>query len=816
MTATSDPTILVVFGATGDLMTRKIVPSLAYLYMRGRLPEQVRVIGFSRRDWSDQDFRGHVAGILDVYDGAKPEGTHRDRFLALFAYQEGTFEDDQAYKQVADRVGEIDAEWGVCGNKLFYLAVPPEFYRDIFERLAASGLTKACSAAEGWTRVLVEKPFGKDVSTARALDELLGTLFREEQIYRIDHYLAKEMLQGILNFRFSNNLFETSWDTRAIERIDISILESLGVESRGAFYDGVGALRDVGQNHLLQMLALVTMDQPVSLGPAAVRSRRAEAVAGLRRLTPEQVRAQTYRAQFLGYPDTPGVAEDSSTETYFKLRMTLADERWRGVPVTLESGKRMGQARKEIVVTFRHPHPCLCADGEHRQNQVIFTLEPTESIKIVFWAKRPGLDTELEERRFDFFLYEKEETAQYVEEYAKLLLDAIVGDQTLFVSTDEVRSMWEFIDAVTTEWAEDMVPLETYPPDTRSAAERAEEVLRAHEEAAVLEVADGGAAADAAMREIGFVGLGKMGAGLARSLLGQGWRVVGYNRTPAVAEALEPDGLAVARSLEELVGALEPPRVVWVMVPAGDPVERVLFGEDGEGGVSGLLSEGDVVIDGGNSFYRDTAGRSTRLADKGIELLDAGTSGGPEGARDGACLMVGGRREAFDRLEPLWNALAVEGGYQFFEGSGAGHFVKMVHNGIEYGMMQAIAEGFDIMRLSELDLDLARIADVYDHGSVIESRLIEWLGEVFAQLGQQLEGVSGSVGHTGEAAWTVRVAEELGAEVRVIRGALEFREESESDPSYAGRILTALRDRFGGHGLGRTKAEAQTSTEPDS
>ena len=785
MTEDRTPTILTVFGATGDLMARKIVPALFHLAHNGVLPEQFAAVGFSRRDWSDDELRSRVRDMLEEgYPDSPAEEV--DRFVERFTYSRGTFEDPDGYRALADHLGSIDDEWGVCANKLFYLAVPPEHYRTIFERLAESGLTEPCNDMSGWTRVLVEKPFGKDERTSQELDELLGSLFREEQIYRIDHYLAKEMLQGIMNFRFTNNLFETAWNRDAIASIDISLLESIGVEQRGRFYDGIGALRDVGQNHLLQMLALVAMDQPAARGPAAIRQARGEFLDALRPMRPEEVAHTSFRAQHEGYRDIEGVAPDSTTETYFRLRFELTGRRWSGVPVTMQAGKRLGDPLKEVVVTFRHPAVCMCDDGHHVRNKVVFRLEPTESITISFWAKKPGFETELEERTLDFFLYEKAEKIQYVEEYAKLLLDAIDGDQTLFVSTDEVAAMWRFIDPIFRAWHDDVVPLETYEPDSADVVERATEVV----------------ARPASRGQVGVVGLGKMGAGLALNLHDHGWDVVGYNRSPEKVRDLEPEGVTGTYSFEEFVAALAPPRVVWLMLTAGKPVDAALFGEGGaDGGLIGLLEPGDLVVDGGNSRYTEAAQRAERLAERGIRFIDCGTSGGPAGARHGACLMIGGRGEDFVETEALFADVALPGGYRFFEGHGAGHFVKMVHNGIEYGMMQAIAEGFQIMRESEFELDLTKVADVYQHGSVIESRLVGWLAEAFDLWGVDLDGVSGMVGHTGEGAWTVEYAEERGLEARVISGALEFRKESERDPSYAGQLLSAMRNRFGGHSV---------------
>ena len=458
------PTVLVVFGATGDLMERKISPALYHLHEKARLPERFRLVAFARRDIPDDQFREMVCGSVRRHHATPADEDDVHAFVRSFTYSRGQFDDLEAYGRLLDELNAIDDEWEVCSNKLFYLAVPPHLYRTILENLAASGLTATCGEAGGggWTRVIVEKPFGKDAATARELDELLGTLFEEHQIYRIDHYLAKEMLQGIMSFRFSNNLLEPSWDNRAIERIEIDLLETLDASTRGAFYDGIGALRDVGQNHLLQMLALITMAQPASMDADSIRAQRVAALRALTPMKPEEVRRATFRAQYDGYRQHEGVAPDSTTETFFKVVTHLDSPDWRGVPVIMQGGKGLGAVRKEVVVSFKHPTPCLCDGVDHVENRVVFRMEPVESINIAFWTKKPGFDSLLEERDFNFFLYEREEKTQYVEEYAKLLLDAVDGDQTLFVSTREVRAMWEFIDPIVEGWAEGLVSLEKY------------------------------------------------------------------------------------------------------------------------------------------------------------------------------------------------------------------------------------------------------------------------------------------------------------------------------------------------------------------
>ncbi len=777
------PSILVVFGPTGDLMARKVVPSLFYLRGQGELPPKLRVVGFGRREWGDEELRAHVRGIL-AERAAEADPQDVEDFLQLFEYQRGEFDEHEAYRRTLEHIAGIQDEWGVCANKLFYLAVPPENYEVIFRNLASSGLTIECSDATGWTRVLVEKPFGDDLETAKQLDGLLGSLFREEQIYRIDHYLAKEMLQAILNFRFTNNLLEREWDRESIESIDITLLESLDANKRGAFYDKVGALRDVGQNHLLQMLALVTMDRPASIAADDIRDARAALIESLLPMSARDVASSTFRAQYSGFREAVGVRPDSGTETYFQLRTHMAGARWSGVRVSMESGKSMGEACKRIVVTLRAPKQCLCPEEARYTNRIVFTLEPADQIEIVFFAKKPGVEDEIEERRFSFFLYEKSVKAQYVEEYAKLMHDAFEGDQTLFVSTREVEAGWAFIDPICSVWAAGAVPLERY--EAGSA-----DIVRAADDALSRRVTRG---------EVGVCGLGKMGAGLALNLIDNNWRVVGWNRHHEGADALAPHGLEPASTLRELVAALTPPRTVWLMVPSGAPIDEVLFAQGT--GLAHFLAPGDTVIDGGNSHFRDDGTRAERLGALGIHFLDCGTSGGPAGARHGACLMIGGSRETFEAAEPIFADVALPGGYRFFPGHGAGHFVKMLHNGIEYGMMQAIAEGFEVLHASPFELDLEDVTDVYQHGSVVESRLVGWLGEAYSELGDDLEGVSGVVGHTGEGEWTVQTARDLEVDVPAIADSLQFRIDSEKHPSYAGQVLTALRNAFGGHGLG--------------
>ncbi len=793
------PTILIVLGATGDLMKKKIMPSVYHLYANHRVPERFRVVGMARRPLTDKDFQ---AQVLTELERRLPglDSQLAEKVTALFGYHQGEFHDTTAFESLKKQLEKIDLEWGICSNKIFYLSVPPAQFGTIFENMAKSRLNLPCGGKLGWTRVLIEKPFGEDAASAKKLFAQLGKYFKEEQLYLIDHYLAKEIVQAILPFRFSNNLFEKSWDKTTISKIEIRLHETIGVEERGSFYDPVGTFRDVGQNHLLQMLAAITMDPPPkNLAACALRRQRAEIMSSLKPWTLADIKKKTFRAQHEGYRSIKGVAPKSDTETYFKLETGLTHPDWNGVQIILEAGKRCPAPKKDVIVTFRHPPIGIpCSPDLHIHNQVVFTIEPEDKITIHFWTKKPGFEKKLEERTFNFFLYEHTQKIQYVEEYSELIFSCLTGDQTMFVSEKEIMAQWKFTDPVIQAWKKNAVPLVSYAPGSGTMIEAAS--LIGKEETC-----------EKTNKAIAIVGLGKMGANMARRLMDQGWNVTGYNLTPEPTTALAKEGVTPAYSIQEAVEKLPARKIVWLMVPAGKPVDEVIFGKEG---LLHYLKKGDVLIDGGNSFYKDTIVRAKKLKKHGLKFLDAGTSGGPGGARRGACLMIGGKRADFESLEELFRDFAMPDAYQFFEGHGAGHFVKMVHNGIEYGMMQSIAEGFAVLKKSKFKLDLTRVADIYNRGSVIESRLIGWLKEALEVHGPDLKAISGSVQHSGEGLWTVKSAREMGLAAKVLRDSVLFRIHSQKNPDYTGQIVSALRGQFGGHPV--LKALSKTIRKPPS
>ncbi|MEI6057882.1 MAG: glucose-6-phosphate dehydrogenase [bacterium] len=463
----TSPTIFVIIGITGDLAQRKLLPALLSLYVKKLLPQKFAVVGFSRRHFSREEFRMHIRENMHVRPGQYREEEIK-HFLDHMSYEQGFFDNESSYHLLAQRLATIDEGFHQCSNKLFHLAVSPSFYEIILDHLAKSGLTVPCDDNLGWTRVLVEKPFGNDVETAEKLDAKLAKLFKEEQIFRIDHYLAKEALQNILSFRFANTLFEPLWNRVNIDKVHIKLLEKADVEGRGTFYDSVGALKDVGQNHLLQMLALVAMEKPRVLDASGIRKERAKILAALRPITKKTVNKLALRAQYEGYSKEPGVKAGSQTETYFRLEAQINNSRWKNVPFFLESGKAMAESRCEINVYFKSTHhktrfsmlgggtaPVTTTVGNSvldRQNVLTFKIQPDEGIKIRFWVKKPGFTMDVEPKMLKFKYLEAGSADPLPDAYEHVLYDAILGDQTLFTSTPEVLAAWKFITPIVAAW----------------------------------------------------------------------------------------------------------------------------------------------------------------------------------------------------------------------------------------------------------------------------------------------------------------------------------------------------------------------------
>jgi glucose-6-phosphate 1-dehydrogenase len=448
-------TIFVIFGASGDLAERKLLPALFDLFRKDLLPEDFFVYGVSRHEYTDKSFRKFTHEAIKRKQSSRTSKGIAD-FLNRFFYISGNFEDPETYMRVAEALIAQDKQLGVCSNKAFYLAVPPSRYEIIFENLAYSGLSIPCVgprekvglsaevlAKAGWTRILVEKPFGRDLETAQKLDAKLGLLFKEHQIFRIDHYLAKETVQNILTFRFSNVLFQPVWNKNFIERVEITLWEAGGIGHRASFYEDVGALRDVGQNHILQLLALTAMDDPGIIEADAIRKERLKILQALHCMEPKEVLLRTVRGQYESYTKEHHSLSASQTETFFRLTAFLKTERWEGVPFILESGKKMEETKTEVKIFFK--------PAKH-SNILTLRIQPDEGISVVFWAKKPGFSQELEPRRLSFLYKDTIEALELPDAYERVLYDCIRGDQTLFTSTNEVAASWKFITPILEHW----------------------------------------------------------------------------------------------------------------------------------------------------------------------------------------------------------------------------------------------------------------------------------------------------------------------------------------------------------------------------
>lgn len=434
------PTTFVIFGGTGDLAKTKLLPALLDLYVADVLPDRFRIVGVARKTMSDEKYRATMLEHIQATDNEHDLDTIQE-FCTHIVYQAGDFATDSTYHDVARCVTDFDKELGQCTNKLYYLAVPPELYAEIFRHVDQSSLMELCDEEGSWSRLLVEKPFGKDLETAEILERDLCNRFKEEQIYRIDHYLAKNAIENIISIRFANTVFADSWSVSDIESITIRLLETKDTSTRGSFYDGVGALRDVGQNHMLQILALLTMPPVPVDDVGAMRSARAQMLEAL------QPPTQVVRAQYQGYLDVEGVNPASTTETYFALTTTLDDAKWAGVPLKMEAGKAMNTAVSEAVVTFKPSPECRCnaeAKPHYHKNVLTITFAPQQTIAFKLWVKKPGFHYELVSQLLEL-VHEPGDDAYSPEAYERVLYDCIRGNQMRFVSGREVMAAWEFI-----------------------------------------------------------------------------------------------------------------------------------------------------------------------------------------------------------------------------------------------------------------------------------------------------------------------------------------------------------------------------------
>jgi glucose-6-phosphate 1-dehydrogenase len=463
-------TTLTIFGVTGDLAHRKLLPALYNLAHEGALPERFNLVGVSRRDMPDADFREMAKGAIQKFSRREPDPTVLDGLLGRMHYVGCSFDDVPGYARISEVLDRLDEDGGKL-NRAYYLSTAPEYFPVIVKALREAELNYDSDVD---VRCVIEKPFGVDLDSARELQQVVEHVFREQQVYRIDHYLGKETVQNVMAFRFANFMFEPVWNRNYIDHIQITAAEDIGIGTRAGYYDQSGALRDLVQNHMLQLLTLVCMEPPATFEADKVRDEKVKVLHAITPPTPEEVRRDTVRAQYtagveggeeaVGYLEEDGVPSDSRTETYAALRLEVHNWRWAGVPIFLRTGKHLTRKVTEIAVQLKPvPHLAFQSHGSVgvQPNQLVLTMQPNEGVSLSLGAKIPGSSMRIRPVNMEF-LYGSAFMSQSPEAYERLILDAMRGEATLFTRSDEVIAQWSIIDPILKAWAEDTEPLHTY------------------------------------------------------------------------------------------------------------------------------------------------------------------------------------------------------------------------------------------------------------------------------------------------------------------------------------------------------------------
>jgi 6-phosphogluconate dehydrogenase (decarboxylating)/glucose-6-phosphate 1-dehydrogenase len=792
---------IVVIGASGDLAKKKTYPSLLHLYDDNLLPEDFIIWGYARSNMSHHDLREKLRPFLeksnvsaDVIDG----------FLGKCYYKSGnSYGDVEAYTNLNSEISAYESNVSnkSVNNRLFYFAIPPNVFAE-----TGFAIKQSCVAKTGWTRLIVEKPFGRDLQSCDELLQSLSNNFEEEQIFRIDHYLGKEMVQNLLIMRFGNLWFDRLWDRNSIQCVILTFKEPFGTEGRGGYFDKFGIIRDIIQNHLLQVLTLLAMEPPTKIdGADAGESIRDAKVKVLQSIAPITI-DEVLLGQYEGYTEDPTIEnKDSNTPTFAAIRCFVHTPRWAGVPFIFKAGKAMNERKAEMRIQFKDaPASEFLFNSNCPRNELVMRMQPNEAIYMKSNVKSPGFATKLIQSELEvnyntrYFKNTNVSSEINPDAYTRLILDVLRGRSATFVRSDELRRSWAIFTPLLHKIERENIKPIMYqrgtrgPPGADAFIERKSGYIRNEDyifyDGDVVRKTAVEPAISPPVADIGVYGLAVMGQNFALNIASHGFSVCVGNRTLSKVDATLKRAFQEGRlpmvgasSPEDFIQKLKRPRKVIMLVMAGKPVDDTITT------LTKYMEKGDILVDGGNEYYPNSIRRARALKEKGIYFIGMGISGGEEGARLGPSLMPGGAKEAYEELEPILTSCAA----QTVDGEsccarvgpiGSGNFVKMVHNGIEYGDMQLIAEVYDILK-NVVGLDNESMSTIFNdwNKGKLESYLIEITAEILAKedditgKGNVIDYILDKAGSKGTGKWTVQEAAEVSVAASVISGALDSR-----------------------------------------
>jgi len=729
---TSATLSIVVVGASGDLAKKKTYPSLLSLYDDNLLPKDTLIWGYARSRLTDDDLRDRLRPYLlkEKHSEAVVES-----FLQICRYQGGEkYGDEDAFGELKHSIDAFEAEHpeNEKFNRLFYFAIPPNVFAE-----TGIAIKRTCMQDDnkGFTRMIVEKPFGRDLDSFEELNRTLAEHFTEDHIYRIDHFLGKEMVQNLTVLRFSNAWFERVWNANDIQCVILTFKEPFGTEGRGGYFDQYGIIRDILQNHLLQILTLLAMEAPTTVdGPGSGKAIRDSKVAVLNSIPPIKLE-DVILGQYEGYADDPTILnKDTNCATFAMVRMYINTPRWHGVPFILKAGKALDERKAEMRIQFKDAPAArfLFAGQACPRNELVLRLQPHEAVYMKTNVKSPGfaakpIQSELEVN-YDTRFFANDEISN-PDAYTRLILDVLQGKHAAFVRDDELRRAWQIFTPLLHQIESENIQPIMYPQGSRGPKEADDYITNvcgykrnedyvfyeggfarktegSNRRPSVIKPDNGIIISDEDKADIGLWGLAVMGQNFALNIASHGFKVCVGNRSTekvvqTVARAKAEGNLPLIGSdnVGHFVAQLKKPRKVIILVQAGKPVDDTISH------LAAYMEEGDLIIDGGNEWFPNSIRRAKFLESQGIHFIGMGISGGEEGARHGPSLMPGGPKEAYDMVEPILTKCAAQvertGACAGYLGPvGSGNYVKMVHNGVEYGDMQLIAEVYDVLTVS--------------------------------------------------------------------------------------------------------------------